>query len=1047
MKQAEKIWDTWEVGAYVGNNRSHGRVTIEPTWYLNKTGKIFGAARRGPFRWYQNADNDQVEIELPTVKSINIDRSIDTDIATCEIAMYNQWMNDNGQLPELRTQLGTPGYFSMGHGNNPEAVSRWNQQFNDWEGVILPNALIRTYQGYGGYNPDGSPKPIDECIAEGSLVLTGAWLVDTVTMGTNAMINIRSRDVGKLLGVQQYFPPTIPKDQYLTEWCRWDYIDVDMRYNPRPPIVTGEMATVIPQYHDSTGDHWYGGPGSNSNIHGHVPTDSLDGNVDTFALSVGNYNSAAPYCADWFEYTVHGKINEVYVHPWAGNYQMYISILENGVWVDNGEGYIFHDMTDINAAQPGSPTDTDANITFALQTGVPWESGQWYTLPRTFQAERVRITFRNHTYSEWGPYHYRCGIREVAMRVNTIVTSPPADPWTFSIEAYNDTAAPNEAGYWVVADDGQVFAFGDARTHAKVDPSAIENTAYSPIVDMTSTPTGQGYWLLQANGKVHAYGDAAVWSDATTANNFISIASTNTGGGFYLLQRDGGVWAYGDAVYYGNAVPSGLIDDAYAYTGTGIATSPVDDGYWITDGNGQVQAFGGLTDHGGITPFRSGLMPTEWVRSIKAARDGSGYWLLGGSGDVYAKGGAPVYGSPLYPEQPTDNMVLYEEFRKVTWSMAPTADGLGYYILQANGHILGMGDYQLFGEPGAVGQQRIDGNYKDYADIVKYLLAWAGFLYYTDDETFEEEATTNAAGGKPAPGLPPIYGNIENTGAYADQCLNLSVFDKKTLLDCINSLKEIVGYIFYIDDEGGARFESPNWWSIGNFWQDGTPTDFMPEVDEKSVLTDYSVTFSDESARSEIIISTEDPIQGNKDTHVTRLIPETSLILRGIDKVAMWTNEVFKNLDEQRIMAELISLHIWFQQRVGNVTALANPCIQINDQVRILERITAETYIHYVRGVSTTHDLDTGQYMMTLTTHWMGDQDDWVITKDKFPTDEVLQFDKKVRISDDLLEWVKTTNSRSAKVAALNDFDSTPTDAYSVEGSTDPDGGIGAANG
>lgn len=1039
MKQAEGIWNTWDVGSYIGDNRSHGRVTIEPTWYLNSTSKIFGMSRRGPYRWYQNADNSQVEIELPNVKSISIDRSIDTDIASCDISVYNQWMNTNGQLPDLSTQLGTPGYLSFGHGNNPEAASRWNQTVNDWEDVILPNALLRTYQGYGGFNTDGSPKSIDDCLTEGSLVLTGVWLIDTVTLGSNAMISIRSRDVGKLIAVQQYFPPVVPRSDYLKEWCRWIYKDVSTTFNPRPPTVIGEVATVIPQYYDSTGDHWYNGAGSNSNIHGHVPTDSLDGNPDTFALSVGNYNPAAAYCADWFEYTVNGKINEVYVHPWGGNYQMYISILENGAWVDSGQGRIFHDMSEVLAAQPMAPGDTDADIPFALQTGVAWESGQWFALPRTFQAERIRVTFRNHTYSEWGPYFYRCGIREFGLRVNTLQTSPPADPWTFAIEAYNDTVAPNEAGYWVVADDGQVFNFGDARLHAKNDGKAIENTSFSPVVDMSSTPTGQGFWLLQTNGAVHSYGDATVFADPTGWNDFISIASTNTGAGFYLLRRNGNVYAYGDAVFSGNAVPTGATTDSAAFTGTGIATSPTDDGYWITDGNGEVQAFGGLTDHGGIAPFRDGLLPTEWVRSIKAARDGSGYYLLGGSGNVYPKGGAPDYGSPIYPEQPTDNMVVYEEFRKITWAMAPTADGLGYYILQANGHILGMGDYQYFGEPGSVGQIRLDGNYKDYTDIVKYLLAWAGFLYYTDDPVEEE-------GGRKIQGLPPVYGNMEDTGAYADECINLSVFDKKTILDCINTLKEIVGYIFYIDDEGGARFESPNWWSIGNFWMDGTPTDFMPEIDERTVLTDYSAMFSDEQARSEIVISTEDPIQGNQNTHVTRLVPETAQILRGINKIAMWTNEVFKNLDEQRIMAELISLHIWFQQRIGNVTALANPCIQINDQVRILERVTSETYIHYVRGVSTTHDLDTGQYMMTLTTHWMGDQDDWVITRDDFPTTEI-RIGRTFRISKDLVDWIKTTNSKATQVAILNDFDSTPVDAYVVEGSTVPGAEVGVADG
>ncbi len=96
-------------------------------------------------------------------------------------------------------------------------------------------------------------------------------------------------------------------------------------------------------------------------------------------------------------------------------------------------------------------------------------------------------------------------------------------------------------------------------------------------------------------------------------------------------------------------------------------------------------------------------------------------------------------------------------------------------------------------------------------------------------------------------------------------------------------------------------------------------------------------------------------------------------------KPAMWVNGLFVDADRRQIMAELIAMHIWFSKRQGQTTCVANPNIQINDQVRLFERQSAETYIHYVRGVSTNHDLDTGVYTMTLTTHWLGDHDDWSI--------------------------------------------------------------------
>lgn len=1037
MKQAEHIWDTWDNGAYLGTNRSHGRVTVEPDWMLNITDSAsYKDSKRGPFRWWQDAENDQTEIEVPNVKSISIDRSIDTDIASCNISVYNQYMDDNGAIPDLPGQLGKPGYLSWGHGANPTAAARWNQVTNSWENILLPNALLRTFQGCGGFNTDGSPMSIHDCLVGGYLTMTGAWLIDTVTLTSSGSLEIKCRDVGKLLGVQQYFPPLVPSASYLEQWCRWDYLHFDTVFNPRKPHITAKVADVHPKYMDSSADHWYG---PTADIQGHNGAQSVDGSFDTFALSVGNYLPSRHFCCDWWEYEVNAGINEFFLMPWAGNYTMYVSILENGVWQTNNEGNIPYSIDDLIGTQP-IVIDTGAAIPYVMKCGVPWEQGQWYQLPRTFQAQRIRISFRDHTFSQWGPLYYRSGIRDIQVRANTLVEDPPAEPYVFSMAAYNDPLSVIEAGYWAVADDGQVFAFGDARKHDLNGPYQIEDADYHSIVTIYPQHDGQGYWLLQANGSVYSYGTALHYGDGrftayvSGKSNFIDMAPTPSGNGYWLLTRSGEVVACGDAVHHGNAVPTGRIStDPTAYTGTCIESHPTLDGYWIVDGNGEVQNFGALPNYGGISG-RSGLKEHEWVRCIRRNSTGTGYWILGGSGKIYHFGAATEIGQPVYPEDIGTDVSAHDIYRKITWSMCVTPDDDGLFVVQANGNILGAGNFHPFGSPGQQGTLRIDGNYKDYSDIVKTLLGWAGFLYYSPSG----EAIHWDSHDPRSIGVPPIYGNIESTGAFADECIGLDQFDKKPIIDCINVLKEIVGYIFYIDDEGGACFQSPNWWSIGNFWQDGTPTDFLPEVDEATVLTDYSVVYSDEPCRSEIIISTEEPIQGNASTITTRIVPETSSVLRNIVKPAMWVNGVFKNPDEQRIMAELIAMHIWFQQRIGTVTALANPCIQLNDQVRIYERTTSETYVHYIRGISTTHDLDTGQYMMTLTTHWLGDEDDWVIKRDAIPHGQT-----GIQISPELEEWLKKMNSRAVAVARMNNFGVDAVDTIENYDTPPPEGGIG----
>ena len=65
-------------------------------------------------------------------------------------------------------------------------------------------------------------------------------------------------------------------------------------------------------------------------------------------------------------------------------------------------------------------------------------------------------------------------------------------------------ATPDGRGYWEVAADGGVFAFGSARSTARGrEPPRL------PIVSVAATPDGQGYWELAADGGVFSFGSAA----------------------------------------------------------------------------------------------------------------------------------------------------------------------------------------------------------------------------------------------------------------------------------------------------------------------------------------------------------------------------------------------------------------------------------------------------------------------------------------------------------------------------------------------------------
>ena len=85
---------------------------------------------------------------------------------------------------------------------------------------------------------------------------------------------------------------------------------------------------------------------------------------------------------------------------------------------------------------------------------------------------------------------------------------------------------------------------------------------------------------------------------------------------------------------------------------------------------------------------------------------------------------------------------------------------------------------------------------------------------------------------------------------------------------------------------------------------------------------------------------------------------------------------------------------------IGNIAMIGNPNIGMNDQIRVVERNTSETYIHYVRSVSSSMDLDTGSYTMNLSTNRLGDDSNWVITTDEENYNPMNQIAISSKVSD-----------------------------------------------
>lgn len=699
---SSQIWDTWQQGGpFIGDDAApHSRVTVDIDWWLNVSSGPVGNWSKLPIRWWQKCDDSQTETEVPNIKSISIDRSLDSDAAECSIVLYNQWMDPNDQWREGETlkDLGTPGYFTWNHGASAEARSRWGHEVNAWANVLTPNALLRTYQGYGGRD-----KTIADARADGNIIRSGVWLVDDVRVSTNGLIELKCRDMAKLLIEQIVYPPLVPDGLYPLSYARWKWKDVAYQH----VNLISQAGEKRRQFSLSANNAWFNngsvienGSVGNGILHRHNPADAYNGNDQDFWLSVGNGHSTDPWAWEWIEADCGDYVDTVYIHPIGGPYRVFISIFENGAW-QGGPGVqpIWYNPGNVGRYYQAQ---FEARIPYVHEQGIPPNTPIEIKLPRAYKADKVRCTFTNLVLiSE----QYRCAIREIR----------------------------------------------------------------------------------------------------------------------HLLKSD------------------------------------------IT----QVE-----------TRFRL---------------------------------------------------------------------------------------------------ERFDGNFYDFTDIIKDLLLWSGWWC-------QEDVPANEA--------PHVYGNLESTGIPGvpgvaiyegnDYEITSEPFDKRPVIDAITRIKELVGYNFWVDDEGGVRFEPPNWWMPGNnFYEDGSRTTFVPEIDEKLVLTDYSVMYGDQNTRSEIIITSYDPATDHpvdSTTATTRFKPRVDdNVLRGMVRPAMYQTDFTITQTDQRAMAEILGFQLWFQQRPGAVTCVANPAIQINDQVRIYERQTGETYIHYVRGVRSEHDLDAGTYTMSLTTNWLGDNDNWVI--------------------------------------------------------------------
>jgi hypothetical protein len=70
-----------------------------------------------------------------------------------------------------------------------------------------------------------------------------------------------------------------------------------------------------------------------------------------------------------------------------------------------------------------------------------------------------------------------------------------------------------------------------------------------PIVGMAATPSGRGYWLVASDGGIFAFGDAGFFGSpaGSTTATIIGIAPTSRRDGYWLVGTNGIVYNFGAA--------------------------------------------------------------------------------------------------------------------------------------------------------------------------------------------------------------------------------------------------------------------------------------------------------------------------------------------------------------------------------------------------------------------------------------------------------------------------------------------------------------------
>jgi hypothetical protein len=208
-------------------------------------------------------------------------------------------------------------------------------------------------------------------------------------------------------------------------------------------------------------------------------------------------------------------------------------------------------------------------------------------------------------------------------------------------------ATRDRGGYWLDASDGGVFSFGDTQFYGSIPGlglhpagSGLAHSLNAPIVGMVASHDQGGYFMVASDGGVFAFGDAHFAGSCPgiggCAGAAVAVMPDASGNGYWLVTQTGHVYAFGDAPFLGAPGPQ-------SSPITSATPTPSGHGYYVLDADGHVFAYGDA--NGGLGNVAAGATGgNNPASAIFTTSDGGGYWVSDALGKVFTFGDAPNHG-------------------------------------------------------------------------------------------------------------------------------------------------------------------------------------------------------------------------------------------------------------------------------------------------------------------------------------------------------------------------------------------------------------------